>query len=127
MYEFTFNEENVFLKLQLGYLIKFPNPDDVIDFRKIEITVPPPGLKRFIFNNITDEEYYTSHEWKKQTIGVAQEYEIPKSISLKGCQKQYGIKHHVTSTVHSCQGDTLHEVATEVSHINMHYKLWYKG
>ena len=127
LYEFTFNEENVFSQSQLGLLIKLPDPEDVREFRKIEIMVAPPGLKTFIFNNITDEEYYTSRGWKKQTIGVAREYDIPTSGSLKGRRKQYGIKHHVTSTVHSCQGDTLHKVATEVSHINRHYKLWDKG
>ena len=42
-------------------------------------------------------------------------------------RKQYGLKHHVTSTVHECQGDTLHRVAIEVSFCNCLYKLWDKG
>ena len=68
LYEFTFNEENVFLQLQLGLLIKLPDQEDVREFRKIEIMVASPGLKTFIFNTITDKEYYTSCGWKKQTI-----------------------------------------------------------
>ena len=30
----------------------------------------------------------------------------------------------MTSTVHACQGDTLHRIETEVSYGNSLYKLW---
>ena len=69
---------------------------------------------------------------KKQRLergrgSIAKEYEISAPGSLKGQRKQYGLKHHVTSKVHACQGDTLHRVATEVSYGNSLYKLWGKG
>ena len=48
-------------------------------------------------------------------VGIAKEYEIAVPGSLKAQRKQYGLKHHVTSIVHACQGDTLHGIETETS------------
>ena len=76
LYEFTFNEESVFSQSQLGLLIKLPDPQDVREFIRIEIMVAPPGLKTFIYRNVTDEFHYTSQGWKKQTICVGRE-DIP--------------------------------------------------
>ena len=69
-------------------------------------------------------DWLTSKKWKEVEVGIANEYEIAVPGSLKAQRKQYGLKHHFTSTVHTCQGDTLHRIATEVSYGNSLYKLW---
>ena len=44
-----------------------------------------------------------------------------------GTRRQYGIKHHVTSTVHACMGDTLHKRFTQVSMDDYEFMCWYKA
>ena len=39
----------------------------------------------------------------------------------------YGLKHHVTSTVHATMGDTLHKIVTTVSNQDCEYQLWDKA
>ena len=58
---------------------------------------------------------------------VVKEYEIAVPVSLKAQRKKYGLKHHVTSTVHACQVDTFHRLEMEGSFGNSLYKLWDKG
>ena len=46
---------------------------------------------------------------------------------MKGQRKQSGLKHHVTSTVHACMGDTLNKHVTEISSDCGEYRLWDKA
>ena len=127
LFEFTHNKEGSFSQSQLGLMIKLPNAQDTAQFKKIQLFVAPPGLKTFIFEGMVDQEYYLTRGWKLNYVSTSKEYDIAIPGSLKGRRTQYGLKHHVTSTVHSCQGDTLHKIATEVSHLNKNFKLWDKG
>ena len=45
---------------------------------------------------------------------------------MKGKRKQYGLKHHLTSTVHGSMGDNLHKIVMEISLDNNEYRLWDK-
>jgi hypothetical protein len=46
----------------------------------------------------------------------------------QGKRKQYGLKHHVTSTIHAAMGDTLPSMATEISlSCNSNFNMWDKG
>ena len=45
----------------------------------------------------------------------------------QGKRKQYGLKHHVTSTIHADMGDTLPSMATEISLCNSNFNMWDKG
>ena len=49
------------------------------------------------------------------------------SNNMKGKRKQYGLKHHVTSTVHACMGDTVHKIVTEISMESNDFRLWDKA
>ena len=42
-------------------------------------------------------------------------------------RKQYGLKHHVSRTIHAAMGDTLQSMATEVSSSNDNFKMWDEG
>ena len=46
---------------------------------------------------------------------------------MRGKRKQYGLKHHVTSTVHASMGDTLHKIVTETFTEGNEFRLWYKA
>ena len=52
----------------------------------------------------------TRRVWKEVQVGTTKEYEISIPESLKAQKKQYGLKHHITSTVYTCQGDALHRL-----------------
>ena len=83
-------------------------------------------MKSFVFEGITDHDYYTSRGWKENCVSLSREYDVVVPGLLIGRCRQYGLKHHVTS-VHSRQGDTLHKIATEINLPNKHYILWDKG
>ena len=42
-------------------------------------------------------------------------------------RRQYGMKQHATSAIHATIGDTLQNMATEISRNNGDLKMWYKG
>ena len=42
-------------------------------------------------------------------------------------RKKYGLRYHVMSTIHACQGDTLLSMATDISHNNENFKICDKG
>ena len=46
---------------------------------------------------------------------------------MRGKRKQYGLKHHLTSTVHGSMGDTLHKIVTEISLEQTEFRLWDKA
>ncbi|HIB92148.1 TPA: GIY-YIG nuclease family protein, partial [Candidatus Poribacteria bacterium] len=48
-------------------------------------------------------------------------------MHMRGQRKQYGLKHHLTSTVHASMGDTLHKIVTEVSSEGNDFRLWDKA
>lgn len=64
---------------------------------------------------------------KKTKIGVCPQHTVNISQNMKAKRKQYGLKPHVTATVHTCMGDTLDKVAIELSEDDSEYKLWEKG
>ena len=127
LFEFTQNEVGKFSQSQLCLLLELPTNEDIQEFCRIKVMVAPPGLKEFFYEGITDNNYYIQRGWKIELLGVAHTYEIPIPGGMKAICKQYKVKHHVTSTVHACQGDTLHRVATEISYTNKNFTLWDKG
>ena len=127
LFEFTQNEAGKFSQSQLCLLLELPTNEDIQEFCRIKVMVAPPGLKEFFYEGITDNNYYIQRGWKIELLGVAHTYEIPIPGGMKAIRKQYKVKHHVTSTVHACQGDTLHRVATEISYTNKNFTLWDKG
>ena len=46
---------------------------------------------------------------------------------MKVQQKPYCLKHHVTSTVHSCKGYTLQNIVTEIKCSDKNDQIWEKG
>ena len=57
-------------------------------------------------------------------IGMAPERITSIGYNTQAQRKQYGLKHRVTSTIHAAMGDTLSQVAIEISKNNSSFALW---
>ena len=62
-----------------------------------------------------------------KSVGVSPERSHTAKMNMRGQRRQYGLKHHVTSTVHASMGDTLHKIVTEVSNRSNDFRLWDKA
>ena len=127
IFEMTFNVENKFSNTQKGILFDLPNEDDLANWRKIKILKSPIGLKEVVFDpNLTKEEYL-QRGFVEITVGTAPDRTQYLTGNKQGKRKQYGLKHHVTSTIHAAMGDTLSTMATEISLSHTNFKMWDKG
>ena len=124
IYSFTFNKRNVFSQSQLCLLIKLPSREDVHTFKPFEVLLAPGGIQDVQYDETTLLQTYIEQGWKKVRIGTAPERTRRISTDTQAQRKQYGIKHHVTSTIHASMGDTLNKVALQISCKDPHFKLW---
>ena len=46
----------------------------------------------------------------EKKIGCAHEHVHALPNTMRGKRLQYGLSHHVTTTIHGCQGDNLHKL-----------------
>ena len=124
IYECTYNEDLRFSQSQICMLLDLPSEDQLTQFQKIEILIAPPGLQDVVYDpNKTKNEYITDG-WKTEKIGVAPSRIIKIDRNYQAERRQYGLKHHITSTIHVSMGDTLKKVAMEISDQNGSFKLW---
>ena len=108
-------------------LYDLPNEEDVANWRPIKVLISPIGLQDVEFDSDMPKEVYFNKGYKEVEIGVAPERTQSFGNNIQAKRKQYGLKHHVTSTIHAAMGDTLHTMATEVSRRNGNFKMWDKG
>ena len=127
LYQFTFNDDRNFTQSQLGLLIDLPNQNDTNNFRKIPIMVAPPGVKVSEFDVNKSKSEYIREGWVQKSVGMCPDRTRNVLNNMKGKRKQYGSKHHLTSTVHGSMGDTLHNIVTEISLENNEFRLWDKA
>ena len=127
-YEFTYNKENVFSQSQMAILYDVPPEDDVRDFKKIKILCAPPGIKNVSIDvDNTSKEELIEDGFKEVTIGVAPDRTLGLKNNMQARRKQYGLQHRVTNTIHGSQGQTLPEMATEISKNDPDFNIWDKG
>ena len=127
VYQFTYNNHGKFTQSQLGLLLNLPSHVDIESFRKIPIMVAPPGIKVVEFDERKTTEEYISEGWLKKLVGTSPDRTYSVQMNMRGQRRQYGLKHHVTSTVHATMGDTLHKIVTTVSTEECEYQLWDKA
>ena len=111
----------------MGVLLDLPSQHDIQTFQKIPIMVAPAGTKVLEYDNNKDINEYIEEGWRKEYVGTSPEISCAVKLHMKGQRKQYGLKHHVTSTVHACMGDTLNKIVTEISSDCGEYRLWDKA
>ena len=127
IYQFTYNDERSrFNQSQLGLLITLPNQSDLDSFKKIPILVAPPGLKDFTYDETLSMADYIELGWELHKVGTTREKTF-NAGGYKARRRQYGLKHHVNSTVHASMGNTLSTIVTEISENDSNYKLWDKA
>ena len=108
-------------------ILELPSVQSIVNMKKIPIMVAPPGLKVVEFDCNKTKSQYEDEGWVMKHIGEAPTTKYCIKSGMRCMRRQYGLKHHVTSTVHACMGDTLHKVVTEISNEHHELKLWDKG
>ena len=89
--------------------------------------VAPPGVKIVEYDGEKSKEGYRREGWVEKKVGMSPIRSHITSRNMRGQRKQYGLKHHVTSTVHASMGDTLNKIVTEISTDGNDYCLWDKA
>ena len=69
---------------------------------------------------------YIELGWELHKVGTTREKTFSAG-GFKARRRQYGLKHHVNSTVHASMGNTLSTIVTEISENDSNYKLWDKA
>jgi predicted GIY-YIG superfamily endonuclease len=113
IYQFTHNSPGKFNATQLGFLANVPTKEQLSSFEEIEIIVAPAGTKSI---DTTNPPTASTPGWSLTTVGVAP----MNSLNLwrhgvKARRKQYGLRHHIASTIHSSIGHSVHKIATELA------------
>ena len=125
IYEFTYNCNEQFSQAQMALLFDVPSQDTLDRFKKFEILAAPPGTNDIgEFDESYDKQHYINLGFKPVKIGVCPEYTQSIKHDTQAIQKQYGLKHCVTSTIHAFMGDTLTKAAIEISRHDSSFKLW---
>ena len=127
VYQFTFNEDGKFTQSQLCMLIQLPSQDVIDSFMKIRLMVAPTGVKFIEYDDQKRMSEYIEEGWVEHLVGIAPERSHCVGNNMRGQRRQYGLKHHVTSTVHACMGDTLKKIVTEISNEKNEFNLWDKA
>lgn len=127
VFEITFNEEGKFSNTQTALLFDLPSQDDLDNWRKIKVLKAPLGIKDIEFDINKTKEMYLNEKYEEIKIGIAPQRTQILSNNCQAKRKQYGLKHRVTSTIHAAMGDTLSNMATEISRVNANFKMWDKG
>ncbi|KAL3924544.1 MAG: hypothetical protein SGILL_000982 [Bacillariaceae sp.] len=115
VYQFTHNCPGKFNATQLAFLLHMPSREQLSKFQDIDVFVAPAGTKAVKPDELDSEATLLNQGWHKTKVGVAP----PRSINMwnhgvKAKRKQYGLRHHVASTIHSAIGHTVPKIATEL-------------
>ena len=70
------------------------------------------------------KENYLLEGWKSLEIGVSPPRIIKIDKNIQAERRQFGLKHHITSTIHGSMGDTLKKVAMDISDKYNWLKFW---
>ena len=128
IYTCTFNDSNeVFCYSQMALLFELPSQDILDNWKKFNILLAPPGIKEIIYDASKSKESYINDGFKEIKMGVTTEYTYSIPNGLLARRKQYGLKHHVSLTIHAAMGDTLPYIATTISQSDSNFHLWDKG
>lgn len=95
--------------------VHLPSEEDVQNWRKISVLAAPPGVKDIEFDTSRSIDDYIADGWKVTKVGTAPERTRAVGNHMQAQRRQYGLKHHVTATIHASMGDTLTKVALELN------------
>ena len=82
---------------------------------KIKVLKSPVGLREIIYDPVLPKAYYIEREYTEVEVGITPDITQYLPGNKQARRKQYGLKHHFTSTIYAATGDTLSTMATEVT------------
>jgi predicted GIY-YIG superfamily endonuclease len=126
VYEFTFNREKEFSQTQLAILCDVPDQQTVEEYRPIPVLCAPPGTKYIDFQ-VESKQQLIDLGWTEQHAIAAPQHARNVGGGTKARRQQYGLRPHVSNTLHGAMGATLSKVATEINVRGTGNQLWEKG
>lgn len=122
IYQFTHNCPGRYNATQLGILVEVPTQEQLSSFEEISILVAPPGTKSIDCSSLPSA---STPGWRVTKVGIAPQNPLNLwSHGVKAKRKQYALKHHIASTIHSAIGHTVLKIATE---LGLGRDLWEKA
>jgi hypothetical protein len=125
-YEFTFNEHGQFNQTQLAILCDIPSDETISLFQPFSVLAAPPGVKDIDFEIVSKQQLIDLH-WKECQAVVAPQFTRSLQGGMKAKRQQYGLRPHISGTLHAVMGSTLFKVATEINIKGTGNQLWEKG
>lgn len=124
IYQCTYNQDEKFNQSQLAFCFELPQQDDLDLFRPVRVLLFPTTLKfeDFSFDPNATKDHYINQGFVEISMGVSPERIKYLNNDVQAFRKQYGLKHHVSGTIHSIMGDTKGKLATSTIH-----RMWCKG
>jgi hypothetical protein len=125
-YQITYNEQSKFSNSQLAILINLPDQERVDAKLPIAMLVAPPG-SRFIPDSTVTQQELLGMGWKEQRVGAPANNKVNNTQGgTRSKRLQYGLRHHVGTTIHGVMGQTLQNLITRVSRGDRSstYSLW---
>ena len=113
-YQITYNKPDNFSNSQLAMLFTLPTQRQLDSKLPIEMIVAPPGC-RFIPDERVSKQKLLADGWTKQMIGFPRRREVQNAAgSIRARRRQYGLRHHIGSTIHGIMGQTLQALITRI-------------
>ena len=114
IYQFTYNCPGRFKSTQLCVLLTVPPIETLQAYKDIEVWAAPPGTKTLSF--VLNEESLVVNGFEKVKVGACPERSMDFwDHGVKGKRRQYALKLHIASTIHSAIGHTVTKLATQLS------------
>lgn len=126
IYEFTFNQHGQFNQTQLAILCDIPSDETISLFQPFSVLAAPPGVKDIDFEIVSKQQLIDLH-WKECQAVVAPQFTRTLQGGMKAKRQQYGLRPHISGTLHAVMGSTLFKVATEINIKGTGNQLWEKA
>jgi predicted GIY-YIG superfamily endonuclease len=124
VFEFTYNSPGKFSNTQIGIMCDVPDEETVRNFGDIELWVSPLHDVEIPEGPIT-AQVLEREKWVKTKVKVAPYSTVTSSKhGVKAKRRQYGIKHRLATTIHSCIGMTLDKVASKLDDVHPCRVFW---
>jgi len=125
-YQITYNNGSLFSNSQLAILFDLPTQEQIDGKRTIKMIVAPAG-SRYIPDDTVTKEELLHMGWVERSIGCPNRRNVSDTpASTRSKRLQYGLRHHVGSTLHGVMGQTLQGMLSRVQRgdRNHPYALW---
>ena len=128
IYQFTFNDpSNTFTQSRLAFLLDVPTQHHLDSWEDIRVFAAPPGVKCAPPHTINREQLH-DQGWSEVVIGAAPDYvHTYGRHGIRAQRRQYGLRPHISATIHAIQGATLLALATSIEMHKKEKRLWEKA